>query len=244
MTAASPGPRVPAEAGKERSMSLQKQMIAGHYSALARAPQEGRKVVYTFVPGNLTELLRSFDLLPVLPEINALQSGMRKLSGDYIAEAEKHGHSEDVCTYVKCDIGMLKSGNVGPTGVVLPSPDLLLLSYTGCFTFLKWFELLRQEYQCPVAMLHVPYLANGRIEPHHVDYVVQQLRTEVIPKREQVSGRRYDEARLAEMLALSAQAEGADSPASLRPSGCLWKFGTKLRQDALRQATARKTGLH
>ena len=81
MTAASPSPRVPTEVDKERSMLLQKQMIAGHYSALSRAPQEGRKVVYTFVPGNLTELLRSFDLLPVLPEINALQSGMRKLSG-------------------------------------------------------------------------------------------------------------------------------------------------------------------
>ncbi len=71
---------------------------------------------------------------------------MRKLSGDYIAEAEKHGHSEDVCTYVKCDIGMLKKGNIGPTGERLPPPDLLLLSYTGCFTFMKWFELLRQEY--------------------------------------------------------------------------------------------------
>ena len=207
MTAASPSPRVPAEGDKERSMSLQKQMIAGHYSALSRAPQEGRKVVYTFVPGNLTELLRSFDLLPVLPEINALQSGMRKLSGDYIAEAEKHGHSEDVCTYVKCDIGMLKKGNIGPTGERLPPPDLLLLSYTGCFTFMKWFELLRQEYDCPVAMLHVPYQSEGRILPHHVEYIVQQLRTEVIPKLEAVSGRRYDEDRLREMLRLSAQAE-------------------------------------
>ena len=201
------GRRICKTAGKERSMTLQKEMIAGHYSALARAPQQGRKVVYTFVPGNLTELLRSFDLLPVLPEINALQSGMRKLSGDYIAEAEKHGHSEDVCTYVKCDIGMLKKGNIGPTGERLPPPDLLLLSYTGCFTFMKWFELLRQEYNCPVAMLHVPYQADGRVLPHHVDYIVQQLRTEVIPKLEQVSGLRYDEGRLRESLRLSAQAE-------------------------------------
>jgi len=155
--------RIPEDVSKERSMLLQKEMIAGHYTALARAPQENRKVVYTFVPGNLTELLRSFNLLPVLPEINALQSGMRKLSGDYIAEAEKHGHSEDVCTYVKCDIGMLKKGNIGPTGERLPSPDLLLLSYTGCFTFMKWFELLRQEYNCPVAMLHLPYQSEGRL---------------------------------------------------------------------------------
>ncbi len=196
-----------ASIAKERSMLLQKEMIADHYDALERAPEEGRKVVYTFVPGNLTELLRSFDLLPVLPEINALQSGMRKLSGAYIAEAEKHGHSEDVCTYVKCDIGMLKRGNVGPTGKKLPRPDLLLLSYTGCFTFMKWFELLRQEYDCPVAMLHVPYQSEGRILDHHRDYVVEQLRSEVIPKLEEVSGRSFDEERLRASLKLSAAAE-------------------------------------
>ncbi len=202
-------PKEPAVASiaKERSMLLQKEMIADHYDALERAPAEGRKVVYTFVPGNLTELLRSFDLLPVLPEINALQSGMRKLSGTYIAEAEKHGHSEDVCTYVKCDIGMVKRGNLGPTGKKLPRPDLLLLSYTGCFTFMKWFELLRQEYDCPVAMLHVPYQSEGRILDHHRDYVVEQLRSEVIPKLEEVSGRSFDEERLRASLKLSAAAE-------------------------------------
>ncbi|MGA8075471.1 MAG: benzoyl-CoA reductase subunit B [Candidatus Acidiferrales bacterium] len=196
-----------AEVQKERSMELQKEMIAAHYDALSEAPETGRKVVYTFVPGNLTELMRAFDVLPVLPEINALQSGMRKLSGDYIAEAEKHGHSEDVCTYVKCDIGMLKKGNIGPTGKKLPKPDLLLLSYTGCFTFMKWFELLREEYDCPVAMLHVPYQSDGVIQPHHRDYIVKQLRTEVIPKLEEVTGQRFDEERLREKLRLSAQAE-------------------------------------
>jgi benzoyl-CoA reductase subunit B len=194
-------------AQKERSMDLQKQMIANHYEALSNAHDSGKKVVYTFVPGNLTELIGSFDLLPVLPEINALQSGMRKLSGEYIAEAEKHGHSEDVCTYVKCDIGMIKKGNIGPTGKKLPEPDLLLLSYTGCFTFMKWFELLRQEYNCPVAMLQVPYQSDGHIHRHHVDYIVQQLRSEVIPKFEQVTGKRYDEDRLREKMKLSAQAE-------------------------------------
>ena len=192
---------------RETSMTLQKQLLSDHYDALARATEEGKKVVYTFVPGNLNELVRSFDLLPLLPEINALQSGMRKLSGGYITEAEKHGHSEDVCTYVKCDIGMSLRGNIGPTGKPLPKPDLLLLSYTGCFTFMKWFELLREQYDCPVAMLHVPYQADGRIDPHQRDYIVQQLRTEVIPKLEQVSGRAYDEERLRAMLRRSARAE-------------------------------------
>ena len=83
---------------------------------------------------------------------------------------------------------MLKSGNIGPTGQRLPKPDVLLLSYTGCFTFMKWFELLREEYHCPVAMLHVPYQPDGRITPSMRDYVVKQLHDEVIPALEQVSG--------------------------------------------------------
>lgn len=198
---------VPPPVQKDASQVRQKNMIAAHFDRLAAAPETGARNVYTFVPGNLTELLLSFDLLPVLPEINALQSAMRGKTAAYIALAEKLGHSEDVCTYVKSDIGMLKSGNIGPTGQRLPSPDLLLLSYTGCFTFLKWFELLREEYGCPVAMLHVPYQPEGRITDAMRDYVVTQLRRDVIPMLERVSGRTYDEDRLKAHLRLAAQAE-------------------------------------
>jgi benzoyl-CoA reductase subunit B len=196
-----------ADAQKDTSQETQKAMIADHFRRLARAPETGEKCVYTFVPGNLTELLLSFDLVPVLPEINALQSGMRGKSRDYIALAEKHGHSEDVCTYVKCDLGMMKSGNIGPTGEKIPDPDLLLLSYTGCFTFMKWFEILRQEYDAPVAMLHVPYQGEGEITQAMRDYVVDQLRQKVIPALEKVSGKAYDEDRLSELMARSARAE-------------------------------------
>ena len=192
---------------KDESQLRQKRMIAEHFTRLANSRQAGEKNAYTFVPGNLTELLRSFDVLPVLPEINALQSGMRGKSKDYIAVAEKLGHSEDVCTYVKCDLGMMKSGNIGPTGEKLPDPDLLLLSYTGCFTFLKWFEILQQEYDCPVAMLHVPYQGDGEITEPMRDYVVDQLKTKVIPALEKISGKAYDEDRLKELLAQSARAE-------------------------------------
>ena len=192
---------------KDRSMLLQKEMIAGHFARLEKAPENREPVVYTFVPGNLVELIRSFGALPVLPEINALQSGMRKLSGDYIAEAERIGHSEDVCAYVKCDIGMLKSGNVGPAGTKLPKPDLLLLSYTGCYTFMKWFELLREEYDCPAVFFHVPYQGDGVLEPEHREYMLRQLREQVIPALEKATGRAYDEDALRERLSLAAEAE-------------------------------------
>lgn len=193
---------------KEKSMILQKEMLASQMHDLTKAKEDGKKVVYTFVPGNLTELILSFDMLPVYPEINALQAGMRKKSAAYIREAEKIGHSEDVCTYVKCDIGMMLNGNIGPTGEKLPSPDLLLLSYTGCFTFLKWFENLERLYPgVPVALLHTPYQEDGNITKDQVDYMVKQLKEEVIPKMEKVTGKKFDYERLSKMMNNSAKAE-------------------------------------
>ncbi len=198
----------PKDAIKEKSMTLQKEMLAKQFHELSKAKELGKKVVYTFVPGNLTELILALDLLPVYPEINALQSGMRKKSGSFIKDAEKIGFSEDVCTYVKCDIGMMLNGNIGPTGEKLPDPDLLLLSYTGCFTFMKWFENLEKLYPgVEIAMLHTPYQEDGHITQDQVDYMVKQLTEEVIPKMEKVAGKKLDYTRLSKMLENSAKSE-------------------------------------
>ncbi|MBI5068033.1 MAG: benzoyl-CoA reductase subunit B [Deltaproteobacteria bacterium] len=202
--AAAPSPR---EVVKELSMVKQKEMIAANYDAITSAPETGRKVASTFVPGNLNELLMCFDLLNNLPEINAIQNGMKKVSGDYINEAEKRGHSEDVCTYVKADLGMMAKGNIAPNGKPLPRPDVLLLSYTGCFTFMKWFELVRDEYKCPTIMLQVPYQADGKITANMRSYIVKQLKDDVIPTLEKVSGVKFDIDRLREYLRESAKAE-------------------------------------
>ncbi|MEI6576278.1 MAG: benzoyl-CoA reductase subunit B [Bacteroidota bacterium] len=196
------------DVAKEKSMIIQKEMIARLSLDLSTAKETGKKVVYTFVPGNISELILSFDMLPVYPEINALQSGMRKKSEGFIRGAEKHGHSEDVCTYVKCDVGMMLAGNIGPNGEKIPPPDLLLLSYTGCFTFMKWFETLERLYPgVPVALLHTPYQEAGKITPEMTAYMVKQLKEEVIPKMEKVSGRKYDEEKLKYHLRNSSKVE-------------------------------------
>jgi benzoyl-CoA reductase subunit B len=196
-----------AEVVKDASMAKQKEMVNWHYDRLADAPKTGEKVAATFVPGNLNELLMCFGFVNNLPEVNAIQNGLRKTSGSFVMEAEKAGHSEDVCTYVKSDIGMMARGNIGPNGRKLPDPDVLLLSYTGCFTFMKWFELLREQYRCETIMFHTPYLADGKITPEMVKYMVKQLEKDVIPKLERVSGVKFDIDRLREYLAKSAKAE-------------------------------------
>ncbi|TSA18202.1 MAG: benzoyl-CoA reductase subunit B [Betaproteobacteria bacterium] len=194
-------------AQKEDAMLLQKEMINRNYLDLATAHKNGKKVAATFVPGNLNELVMCFDMARSLPETNALQNGMRKKSGKMIMDAERDGHSEDVCTYVKADLGMMLGGEVGPTGDPMPRPDLLLLSYTGCFTFMKWFELIRQKYNCETTMLHVPYQGDGKISQNMRDYVVKQIKENVIPSLERVSGVKFDIDRLRQYMKESAKAE-------------------------------------
>src|SRR3974390_746629 len=208
MNAKPPTGKVPVkDAEKDASMQKQKTMMAAHYDRLTAAPETGAKVCSTFVPGNLNELIGCFDLLNNLPEVNAIQNGLRRVSGQYVLEAEKIGHSEDVCTYVKSDIGMMAKGNIAPNGKRFPDPDVLLLSYTACFTFMKWFELLREQYKCETIMLHTPYMGDGKITKGMIDYMVKQLREEVIPKLERVSGVKFDIDRLREYLKKSVKAE-------------------------------------
>jgi len=202
---ASKKPAAPAQ--KEDAMLLQKEMINRNYHDLAVAHDCGRKISATFVPGNLNELLMCFDFARSLPETNALQNALRKRTGKMILDAERDGHSEDVCTYVKADLGMMLGGDLGPTGEPLPKPDVLLLSYTGCFTFMKWFELIRQKYGGETIMLHVPYQGDGRIAPNMRDYVVKQIKDNVIPTLERISGVKFDIDRLREYMRESQKAE-------------------------------------
>ena len=199
--------RKPPSVQKEDAMWLQKEMITRNYHELASAHAEGRKISATFVPGNLNELLMCFDFVRRLPETDALQNGMRKKSGKMIMDAERDGHSEDVCTYVKTDLGMMLQGEFGPTGEPMPHPDVLLLSYTGCFTFMKCFELVRQKYGCETLMLHVPYQGDAKISPNMREYVVRQLKDKIIPALERISGVKFDIDRLRGYMKESAKAE-------------------------------------
>src|SRR3990167_2080502 len=207
MTPPQPSKKPVPKVQKEDAMWLQKEMINANYHDLATAHEHGRKVCPPFVPGNLNELMMCFDFARSLPETNQLQNGMRKKSGKFIMDAERDGHSEDVCTYVKSDLGMMLNGATGPTGEPLPTPDVLLLSYTGCFTFMKWFELIRQKYNCETVMLHVPYQGDGKISQNMRDYVVKQLKEVVIPTLERVSGVKFDIDRLRQYMKESAKAE-------------------------------------
>ena len=185
----------------ERSRAL----MSAWMSELARAEESGVKTGALMISGNCVELLRACHLLPMFPEVTALQNAIRHKSLPLILKAEQAGYSSDNCAYVKADIGLFLDGGMG-AGRPIPFPSVIVCNYVGCNVYVKWFEHLADVSGAPLFMLDVPFARTERLREEDVRYVVAQLR-ELIALGESISGRPFDIDELREILVLSARAQ-------------------------------------
>jgi benzoyl-CoA reductase subunit B len=175
------------------------------FEELGAAPERGEKTAYVFVMGSLAELLRSFDFHLSFPEINSLQTAVRRVAHEYLGLAEDYGYSPDVCGYVKADVGVQLRNGEHPMGRI-PKPNLAVLT-NACNTYVKWAEIWERFYKMPVFTLDVPgsRSATDTAAPGDPEferdrrYVEFQLR-ELIPLCEKVAGKKFDIDRLRETL--------------------------------------------
>jgi len=185
---------------------LQKEMIGHYYDRLtACAEGKGGKAAYMMISGNPVELIQAFDMIPVYPEVNALQLAVKKTSLPFILQAEEMGYSIDNCAYVKADIGMYFGGRKTAFATI-PKPDLILCNYVGCNVYLQWFEHLKEYSGAETYNLDIPFCrtTTGEPTPEDIAYVVKQLE-EVIVVCEKMTGIKFDYKKLQRIVALSAE---------------------------------------
>jgi benzoyl-CoA reductase subunit B len=195
-----------AEKKYQGGMHEHSRRIVGEWlGRLEAAVHTGAPTAALMISGNCVEILRAFDILPIFPEVNALQLAIRKQSLPLILKAEQLGYSGDNCAYVKADIGFLEAGGYGPNGKI-PKPGLVVCNYVGCNVYIKWFEHLAAFCGSPLVMIDIPFVRDPRPNPDDVAYVVAQL-GELIARCEALTGRRFDLDRLRAILADSARAE-------------------------------------
>lgn len=167
------------------------------FADLDRNAKEGHGAAYVFVMGSFNEILKSFDLPVVFPEINSLQTAVRRVAHEYLEEAEDHGYSPDICGYVKADIGTQLRGGEHPMGQI-PKPKLSVIT-NACNTYLKWAEAWERMYEMPVFTIDIPgnRSADNISQPGSGDfkndctYVEAQIK-ELITLCEQVTGKKFD----------------------------------------------------
>jgi len=178
------------------------------YASLSEANARGEPVAYVFVMGNAVEILRSFGFRLVFPEINSLQTAVRKMAPEYLQLAEDYGLSPDVCSYVKADVGLLLKDLEHPMGR-LPRPNLAIAS-NMCNTFIKWAEIWERWLGVPAFVFDLPgqRSAGWQVQigdaQHASDsrWIAAQLQ-ELIGICEGITGQRFDPDRLAEVEAYS-----------------------------------------
>jgi benzoyl-CoA reductase subunit B len=181
------------------------QLFREWFAELGEAAEAGRGGAYVFVMGSLAELLRTFDLPLVFPEINSLQTAVRRAAHEYLNEAEDYGYSPDICGYVKADVATQLRDGALPMGRI-PKPALAVYT-NACNTYIKWAEIWERMYGVPILTLDVPGNRaaadrRGPGDPEFQDdcrYVAAQLR-ELIPVLERLTGIRFDVDKLRENL--------------------------------------------
>ncbi|MFQ5413147.1 MAG: 2-hydroxyacyl-CoA dehydratase subunit D [Phycisphaerae bacterium] len=184
---------------------LSRDIMTDWMKQLAEAAQTGAPSAYMMISGNCVEILRCFDILPVFPEVNALQLAIRKKSLPYIIKSEEIGYASDNCAYVKADVGYTLCGGVGEGGNI-PKPTLIVCNFVGCNVYIKWFEHCSELLGVPLTMLDIPFVRDGAPSPDDVRYVICQLE-ELIERCETITGKAFDIDRLREVLRHSARAE-------------------------------------
>jgi len=180
-------------------------MFREWFDSLSETASQGGQSAYVFVMGSLNEILNAFDLPIVFPEINSLQTAVRRVAHDFLAEAEDFGYSPDVCGYVKADVGVQLRGGEHPMGRI-PKPSIAVLT-NACNTYIKWAEIWERMYRIPVVTIDVPGTREAGTQTWPGDsgfendrrYVEAQLK-ELIKVCEQVTGKKFDIDRLREAL--------------------------------------------
>ena len=179
-------------------------LMTAWYAGLEQANARQQHVANVFVMGNAVEILRTFDFQLVFPEINSLQTGVRKVSEDYLRESEDYGYSPDVCSYVKADVGLILRNQKHPAGTI-PKADIAITS-NMCSTFIKWGEIWERMLKTQTFTLDLPGQRAGnwqvrRGDAQHMSdaqWVESQFR-DLIARCEKITGKKFDLDRLAEV---------------------------------------------
>ncbi len=178
------------------------------FRELSEVAERGEGAAYVFVMGSLNEILKTFDMPVVFPEINSLQTAVRKVSDEYLNEAEDYGYSPDVCGYVKADVSVQLNGGKHPMGTI-PKPSIAVLT-NACNTYIKWAEIWERMHKIPVFTLDVPGTRAEGTQTWNGDpgfendrrYVAEQLK-ELIALCEKVTGKKFDIDKFREVLGYS-----------------------------------------
>lgn len=172
-----------------------------HYRGAWDAKRRGDKVGWC-ASNFPQEIFQTLGLTVIYPENQAAAIAARGAGARLCEIAESCGYSSDICAYARISLGYAQVKQAPEQDV--PQPDFLLCCNNICNCMIKWYEDLACELGIPMILIDIPFNPDYDVSPATVDYVAAQFRDAIV-QLEQITGRRWDEQRFQEIMAISSR---------------------------------------
>jgi benzoyl-CoA reductase/2-hydroxyglutaryl-CoA dehydratase subunit BcrC/BadD/HgdB len=186
---------------KITSKELLGQLLAKHYEDAIEAKKSGELVAWStsIAP---QEFLETMDIKVVYPENHAAAIGARKCAQQFIDYSEGNGYSIDLCSYARVNIGYMNikdsiAGNI-------PMPDFIFCCNNICNTVIKWYENIAKELHIPMILFDMPFNHTYEVQDDSIKYIRGQFQSAIV-QLEQISGKKFDQDRFKEVMAVSSE---------------------------------------
>ncbi|RLB06835.1 MAG: 2-hydroxyacyl-CoA dehydratase [Deltaproteobacteria bacterium] len=189
--------------GKMSAKELSRKLTEEYLQDARTAHEHGKYVAYTTAVSPV-ELFVAHDVIPIYPENHSVACLTKRMGTELSMAMEKKGYTSHLCAYARSDLGYRITGK-SPMGGI-PDPDFLLACNAQCFTLTKWFEVLSRKYKVPLFVFDTPqWIRDPGARKEILKYCIRQLQ-ELIAALEELTGKKYDYDRLAEVMVYSRDA--------------------------------------
>jgi benzoyl-CoA reductase subunit B len=195
-------------ANTPRTVVKMGKLVDNYWAEVRSAHDDGKKVAWhVAAPGTI--LTAAAGMPTLLHAAYAPLATGRRIEEPVMEMAEEFGFLPDTCSYIRCHMGLVHAWNTGQIEKLdpilrVPKPDLVVIGRI-CTEHSTLGELVARHSDCPVALIDLQptgCVTEGDFD-RRVHYVERQLKEDVIPLIEKVTGRPYDYDKLSEMLAIT-----------------------------------------
>ena len=114
--------------------------------------------------------------------------------------AESDGYSNDICAYARISLAYMKVKDAPEQN--MPQPDFLLCCNNICNCMIKWYENIAKELNIPMILIDIPFNPDYEVSDEQVAYVKGQFLA-AIKQLEEITGKKWDEEKFKEVMAVS-----------------------------------------
>jgi benzoyl-CoA reductase/2-hydroxyglutaryl-CoA dehydratase subunit BcrC/BadD/HgdB len=175
---------------KIRATGKMREIMSEYFVELDEASRTGSEKVAWCTSVGPAELLRSFGFLVYFPENHGALLGSSRMAADLIPAATAASYLSKTTPLTKA-FGMES----------VPKPDVLVYNTNQCRDVQDWFAFYQREWGVPMLGIQTPRSVD-ELDGAIVDGLIQQHK-DLIPRLEEISGRKFDIDRLREVVASS-----------------------------------------